>query len=111
MTDFPEAPAHLAQYRLANYFIFVSKRTITIELLSETAELLRAKAAERHLSLNEYLSVLAQAEDHEMEGTARISPQERAKRWDDWTARHSVWTQSTVDDSRDSVYSREDEAL
>jgi hypothetical protein len=88
----------------------MSQRTITIEVALETAELLRAKASEQHLSLDEYLHALATGAAAS-EAKPAMSPQERARRWDDWTTNHAVRTPTPVDDSRESIYTREDEAL
>jgi hypothetical protein len=42
---------------------------------------------------------------------AEMTPQERAKAWREWTANHSVSVPHPVDVSRESIYTREDEAL
>jgi len=89
----------------------MSQRMITIEVAPETAELLRAKATARHLSLDEYLRALAIGAEQASEAKPTMSPQERAERWDEWTTRHAVRTPTPVDDSRESIYTREDEAL
>src|SRR5215472_10381944 len=81
----------------------MSQRTITIEVAPETAELLRAKATERHLSLDEYLYALATGAEPTSEARPAMSPQERARRWDDWTTHHAVWTPTPVDDSRENI--------
>jgi len=89
----------------------MSQRMITIEVAPETAELLRTRAAARHLSLDQYLRVLAIGGGQASIGRSHMTPDERAKRWDEWTTRHAVRTQTPVDDSRESIYTREDEAL
>jgi hypothetical protein len=89
----------------------MSHRMITIEVAPETAELLRAKATERRLSLDQYLHAVATGEAVSPGASPPITPHERARRWDEWTTRHAVRTQGTVDDSRESIYTREDEAL
>jgi hypothetical protein len=89
----------------------MSQRMITIEVAPETAELLRAKATARHLSLDEYLHALVTNEEAAGETKPALSPQERARRWDEWTTRHAVRTPTPVDDSRESIYTREDSAL
>ena len=89
----------------------MSQRTITIEVASETAELLRAKATERHLSLDEYLHALATGKEAVSEAKPAMSPHERSRRWDEWTTHHAVRTSTLVDDTRESIYTREDEAL
>ena len=89
----------------------MSQRMITIEVAPETAELLRAKATERHLSLDEYLHALATGAEPTSGARPAMSPQERARRWDDWTTHHAVRTPIPADDSRESIYTREDEAL
>jgi hypothetical protein len=89
----------------------MSARTVTIEVAQETAELLIAKATARRLSLNQYLHTVATGGESAYEASPALSPLERAQRWDEWTTRHSVRAQSPADDSRDSIYVPEDEAL
>ena len=83
----------------------------TIELASETAELLRAKATARHLTLDQYLRALATDEGTAIVARLGMTAQERARRWDEWTTRHAVRTPTPVDDSRENIYARENEAL
>lgn len=87
----------------------MNERMTTIEVPSEIAELLKARAAARHLPLDEYLRSLTGA--GVAEAQAELTPPERAKRWDEWTSHHSVRTPTPVDDSRESIYTREEEAL
>ena len=89
----------------------MAQRTTRIEVAEETAELLAAKARAQHLSLDEYLRTLATNGGTASEVRCAMSPQERARRWDEWTTRHAVRTPTPVDDSRESIYTREDEAL
>jgi hypothetical protein len=89
----------------------MSQRMITIEVAPETAELLRARAMARHLSLDQYLRMLATNGEGASPTRPAMTPQERARRWDEWTTHHAVRTQTPVDDSRESIYTREDEAL
>jgi hypothetical protein len=89
----------------------MSQHMITIEVAPETSELLRAKATARHLSLDQYLQALVIGEEAASEARSTMTPQERARRWDEWTTRHAVRTHTPVDDSRESIYTREDEAL
>ena len=89
----------------------MTQRMVTIEVAPETAELLRANATARHLSLDEYLHALATGVEPASGAKPTMSPQERARRWDEWTTRDAVRTPAPVDDSRESIYSREDEAL
>jgi hypothetical protein len=42
---------------------------------------------------------------------ADMTPQERAQSWREWTANHSVSVPHPVHVSRESIYTREDEAL
>ena len=84
---------------------------ITIELASETAELLRAKATARHLTLDQYLRAVATDGEAAIVAQLGMTAQERARRWDEWTTRHAVRTPTPVDDSRESIYTRENESL
>jgi hypothetical protein len=89
----------------------MTQRMTTIEVTPETAELLGAKATARNLSLDQYLHALASSEDSSSEAKPGLTPQERARRWDEWTTHHAIRTGTPVDDSRESIYTREDEAL
>jgi len=42
---------------------------------------------------------------------SEMSPQERARAWREWITEHAVSVDHPVDVSRDSIYTREDEAL
>lgn len=71
----------------------------------ETAAKIAAQAKMRGLSIDEYLRSLLPDDRDQLEQNAS-----RAKRWREWVANHSV-KGVIADDSRDSIYSREDEAL
>ncbi len=75
----------------------------------ETAEKIAAQAKMRGLSVDEYLRRLLPDESDEQAGKV-LSPAARATLWRDWVANHSV-KGVIADDSRDSIYTREDEAL
>jgi hypothetical protein len=75
----------------------------------ETAAKIAAQARIRGLSVDEYLrSLLPDELDQPREKS--LSPEGRAKRWREWTARNSV-RGFVADDSRESIYIREDQAL
>ncbi len=88
----------------------MSGQMTTIEVAPKTAELLKAKAAARQLSLDEYLQFLA-AQEATTEPEAELAPEQRARRWEEWVIHNSVRMPFHVDDSRESIYTREDEAL
>jgi predicted RecB family nuclease len=88
----------------------MSLQTTHIGIGQETAALLRRKAAARNLSLEAYLRALAEA-DAPQPPQAELTPAERAQAWAQWVERHAVSVSPFVDDSRESIYTREDEAL
>ena len=66
----------------------------------ETAAKIAAQARMRGLSIDEYLRSLLPDERDQSEQNA-MSPAQKAQLWRQWIA----------DDSRESIYTREDEAL
>ena len=75
----------------------------------ETAAKIAVQARTRGLSIDEYLRRLLPDERDQSEQRA-FSHQEKAKLWREWIANHSV-KGVIADDSRERVYTREDEAL
>ncbi|MFN0112237.1 MAG: hypothetical protein ACKVZH_25530 [Blastocatellia bacterium] len=87
------------------------------QIKPETAELLTIEAEANHLSVDEYLrsllphsngstKVAKPAEEKE-----ELTPQEKARRWSEWVDKNAISVSHFVDDSRESVYTREDELL
>ena len=75
----------------------------------ETAAKIAAQAKTRGLSVDEYLRTLL-PDELDQPGEKSLSPAAKAKLWHEWIASHSI--KGVIgDDSRDSIYSREDEAL
>ncbi|HXU36857.1 MAG TPA: hypothetical protein VN937_10890 [Blastocatellia bacterium] len=75
----------------------------------ETAAKIATQARMRGLSVDEYLiSLLPDELDHPAEKV--LSPAAKSKLWREWIANHAV-KGVIADDRRDSVYTREDEAL
>lgn len=84
------------------------------QIKPETAELLAHEAEANHLSVDEYLRSLlphsngaAKAEEAKEE----LTPQEKARRWSEWVDKNAVSVNHFVDDSRESIYTREDGQL
>lgn len=82
------------------------------QIKPETAELLAVEAEASHLSIDEYLRSLlphsngaAKVETEKEE----LTPQEKARRWVEFVEKYSVRVDHFVDDSRESIYTREDE--
>ncbi|MEK6321526.1 MAG: hypothetical protein AABN33_07575 [Acidobacteriota bacterium] len=75
----------------------------------ETAAKIAAQAKTRGLSVDEYLRSLLPDEFDRPEEKI-FSPAEKAKLWREWIASHSV-KGVIADDSCESIYTREDEAL
>ncbi len=78
----------------------------------ETAELLATQAEARHLSVNEYLRSLLPHSNGASKVEAEkeeLTPQEKARRWVEFVEKYSVRVDHFVDDSRESIYTREDE--
>lgn len=79
------------------------------DIAPETVEKIAAQAKMRGLSVDEYLRSLLPDESDEP-GETSLSPAAKSKLWRDWVANHSV-KELVADDSRDTLYTREDEAL
>jgi hypothetical protein len=75
----------------------------------ETAAKIAAEAKARGLSVDEYLRSLLPDELNQPEEKS-LSPAAKAKLWREWIASHSV-KGVIADDRRESIYTREDEAL
>lgn len=75
----------------------------------ETAAKIAAQAKMRGLSVDEYLRSLLEDEIARPD-EKEFSPEEKAKLWRELIANHSV-KGLIADDSRESIYTREDEAL
>jgi hypothetical protein len=81
------------------------------ELLSRLARQAKAQGE----TVNELLErILIDAEAASTQrgevALAEMTPQERAKTWREWTANHSVSVPRPLDVSRETIYTREDEA-
>ena len=87
------------------------------QIKPETAELLAAEAEAKHLSVDEYLRSLrthsngAAKTEEAKENKEELTPHEKAKRWSEWVDKNAVSVSHFVDDSRESIYTREDELL
>lgn len=87
------------------------------QIKPETAELLVTEAEAKHLSVDEYLRSLlphsngAAKAEKENEQKEELTPQEKARRWVEFVDKYSVKVDHFVDDSRESIYTREDELL
>lgn len=91
--------------------------TVIEQIKAETAELLAAEAKANNLPVDEYLRSLlthingaAKAEESK-DNKEELTPQEKARRWREWVDKNAVSVPHFVDDSRESIYTREDEAL
>ncbi|HMV46619.1 MAG TPA: hypothetical protein PLD20_12230 [Blastocatellia bacterium] len=81
------------------------------QIKPETAELLAAGAAANELSIDDYLRrLLPQVNGVTAEKKQELSPEEKIRRWREFVQQHSV-KGVIADDSRESIYTREDEAL
>lgn len=81
------------------------------QIKPETAELLAAEAEANHLSVDDYLrSLLPHANGVSESKTEKLTTEEKIRRWREFVKRHSV-RGVVADDSRESIYTREDEAL
>ncbi|MEP7342200.1 MAG: hypothetical protein ABI977_31010 [Acidobacteriota bacterium] len=87
------------------------------QIKPETAELLAIEAEANGLSVDEYLRNLLPHSngtakvEKENEEKEELTPQEKARRWVEFVDKYSVRVDHFVDDSRESVYTREDELL
>ncbi|HJQ23757.1 MAG TPA: hypothetical protein VKA60_07540 [Blastocatellia bacterium] len=85
------------------------------ELTPELAREILAAAASRGVSVEEYLqNVITHGDDDAERNDQVLSPQERVKLWQEWVDSHSHIEAPPLSDyavSRESIYTREDEAL
>ncbi|MGE0887201.1 MAG: hypothetical protein AB7P14_27070 [Blastocatellales bacterium] len=84
------------------------------QIKPETAEILAAEAEANNLSVDDYLRSLlphSNGATKTEEEKDELTPQEKARRWAEFVEKHSVRVSHFVDDSRESIYTREDEAL
>lgn len=87
--------------------------TVLEQIKPETVELLAAEAQASGLSIDEYLRNLLLPYNDANGSTEKkeeLTPQEKAQRWREFVEKHSV-RGVIADDSRESIYTREDEAL
>lgn len=80
------------------------------QIKPETAELLANGAAASQLSIDEYLRSLLPYSNGLSEAKEEATPQEKIRRWREFVEKYSV-RGVIADDSRESIYTREDEAL
>ena len=85
------------------------------ELTPELAKEILEAAATRGVSVEAFLQDLISREVGHVEPDASpLSPQERVKLWQEWVESHSFIKAPPLSDyavSRESIYTREDEAL
>ncbi len=87
------------------------------QIKPETAELLATEAESKGLSVDEYLrSLLPHSNGVANVGDAKepeqeLTPREKARRWSEWVEKNAVKVDHFIDDSRESIYTREDELL
>lgn len=87
------------------------------QIKPETAELLAREAEAKGLSVDEYLRTLLphsnglSKTEEVKEPALELTPQEKARRWVEFVEKYSVRVDHFVDDSRESIYTREDELL
>ncbi len=79
------------------------------DVTPETAAKIAAQAKTRGLSVDEYLRSLL-PEEYDRPEEKILSPEEKAKLWRECIASHLI-KGVIADDSRESIYTREDEAL
>ncbi|HMY72816.1 MAG TPA: hypothetical protein PLQ88_13430 [Blastocatellia bacterium] len=94
----------------------MSLPTMTIEVDRNSAQILlalKARAEAEGTSLSEFLRPLAETEVNSIEQPfyETATPEEWAKAFREWVASHAGRNYGFVDDSRESIYTREDEAL
>ena len=90
--------------------------TVLEQIKPETAELLAAEAEASGLSIDEYLRNLLPhsngvAKAKKVQPEEELTPQEKARRWSEWVDKNAISVSHFVDDSRESIYTREDELL
>ena len=85
------------------------------ELTPELAKEILAAAAARGITVEEYLqNVITHGDEDAERKDQALSPQERVRLWQQWVDGHSYIKSPPLSDyavSRESIYTREDEAL
>ena len=102
----------------------MSVGTVSIQVSPQAAKVLRqleARAELQQMPFDVYLQTLAEdkvsaAPPVELSSSAlppmaNLTPQEKARLWMEWTTKLAVRVPHPVDDSRESIYTREDECL
>jgi len=87
-------------------------QTVTVQVDQVTAqilEILKAQAEAQGSTLASLLQPLVG--NGTMKQKAEMTPKEKAQAFEEWVNTHSISVSHFVDDSRESVYTREDEAL
>jgi hypothetical protein len=87
-------------------------QTVTIQVDQVTAQILEAlkvQAEAQGLSLAALLQSLVG--NGTVKPKVEMTPKEKAKAFEEWVDAHSISVPHFVDDSRESIYTREDEAL
>ncbi len=88
----------------------MSLGTVTIQVSPQTAEVLRqleTQAKARQVPLDVYLHSLAERKNGAAH--AMLSPQDKARQWQEWAASHDPNTPVILDDNREAIYASEDE--
>jgi len=102
-----------AVIRIPYYFSCMNTQTVTIEVAPQVAQILlelQRRAETEGVSLDSLLLPLVAPNGGEEERIFEKAPEERAKDVVEWLKAHSV-KGAVADDSRESIYTREDEAL
>jgi hypothetical protein len=93
----------------------MTAQTVTIQVDQVTAQILetlkvQAEAQGSNLATM-LLSLMAFMGNGSEKPKEEMTPKERAQAFEEWVNAHSISVSHFVDDSRESIYTREDEAL
>lgn len=87
-------------------------QTVTIQVDQVTAQILETLKAQAEAQGSTLASLLQPlVGDGMAQPKAEMTPKERAQAFEEWVSAHSISVSHFVDDSRESIYTREDEAL
>lgn len=87
-------------------------QTVTVQVDQVTAQILETLKAQAEAQGSTLAALLQPLIGN---GTAKskaeMTPEERAQAFEEWVSAHSITVSHFVDDGRESIYTREDEAL
>ncbi|MCI0387430.1 MAG: hypothetical protein MOB07_01495 [Acidobacteria bacterium] len=89
----------------------MESQKVTIQIDALSAAKLQKRANAQGITVDELLRIIADGMNGgQNPSSVEMTPEERAREFEQWVTQHSV-KGVIADDSRESIYTREDEAL